>query len=551
MYSVVRKNFTVNILESTFEVICGNEKIFTFSARSSVPSEKEIDTDGDYISLAYCESGDMSQAVWTTQSSLWEKKEYRLNVSEDSLLYSIVVYGKGRVGKIEYFSGKAFGRRNGAYYQTAGYMLPMPVVGSQNHYYTMAEEGKIRIHLMTPPPFCFPFMTEDRDVFFGLGLVAKPGEHNFDGFSYKNTAGRFILSTDIMCAKNIDGSWETPAVLGCPGKDEWDVLGKYAEYYYENICDRQSSHKEKWWRGPLFCGWGEQAILAGKYGTDIYGAASQMAYTEMSRHLDKLGLCPSAIIIDDKWQRKYGESLPDEDKWPDMRGFTDDQHKKGRKVVLWFKCWNPEGLDDDECIKLYGLPVAADPTNPKYINRIENTIYKLLSSDEGCYNCDGFKIDFADCFPKNADIKTYEKEIGGTELVHRLIKLIRSSAKKVKSDALINCSGCHPYMADVTDEVRLHDYDDRLRSIRTYMSFRAKLYSIMLPDSLVDTDFPSFAGHRDTMEYIRLAPRLGVPDIYRISDTEQCVFTNEDRTEIKEIWDEYIKNLKSPSGRNG
>lgn len=544
MYSVIRNDFTVNIKASVFEIIREEEKLLVFSVRSAVSSEKESDIDNEILSLAFSEKDGIATAVWTSKSSVWDKKEYKLTVNEDSFLYSVSVFGNRRVSKIDYFSGKAFGRRNGVYYETAGYMLPMPEIGSQNHYFTMAEEAKIRIQLMTPPPFCFPLMTEEKDKWFGLGLVAKKGEHNFDSLTYKNISARFILSTEIMCKKEVAGVWETPAIFGCPGKDEWDVLKKYSEYYYDNICERQASYKARWWQGPFFCGWGEQAILAGKYGTDIFGAASQAAYTEMSEHLDALGLCPSAIIIDDKWQKNYGECLPDEKKWNDLRAFADEQHKKGRKVVLWFKCWNPEGLCDDECIKLWNLPVAADPTNPKYINRTEKTVYKLLSSDEGCYNCDGFKIDFADCLPANSEISTYEKGIGGVELIKRLILTIRNAAKKVKRDALINCSGCHPYMADVTDQVRLHDYDERLRSIKTYMGFRSKLYSAMLPDSLVDTDFPSFAGHKDTMEYVRFAPKLGVPDLYRISDTEQCVFTDKDRAEIKMIWDEYIKKIK-------
>ena len=97
----------------------------------------------------------------------------------------------------------------------------------------------------------------------------------------------------------------------------------------------------------------------------------------MSNRLDELDLHPTAMIIDDKWQGKYGELLPDPKKWPDMRAFVDSQHEKGRKVMLWVKVWNSEGLDADECLTLEQQPYAADPTNPKYQKRLRETVRKI------------------------------------------------------------------------------------------------------------------------------------------------------------------------------
>ena len=37
----------------------------------------------------------------------------------------------------------------------------------------------------------------------------------------------------------------------------------------------------------------------------------------MADTLDERGLRPSAIIIDDKWQKEYGTALPKPEKWPD------------------------------------------------------------------------------------------------------------------------------------------------------------------------------------------------------------------------------------------
>lgn len=40
----------------------------------------------------------------------------------------------------------------------------------------------------------------------------------------------------------------------------------------------------------------------------------ETVYNDMSEHLDRLGLRPTAIIIDDKWQKAYGTFLPDPEK---------------------------------------------------------------------------------------------------------------------------------------------------------------------------------------------------------------------------------------------
>lgn len=110
------------------------------------------------------------------------------------------------------------------------------------------------------------------------------------------------------------------------------------------------------------------------------------------------------MIIDDKWQKEYGTLEVDPNKWTDLRGFVDEQKAKGIHVLLWFKMWDSEGLPEDMCVKgVAPVPVMAnsanrpmtDPTNPKYREFLKKAIYHLLSSDEGCCNADGFKLDFA------------------------------------------------------------------------------------------------------------------------------------------------------------
>lgn len=542
---ISRKDFTVIIRNDSFEILVSDNRYFVFPAVSAVNADgcEDEDCDGT-LSCAISESGDITNIVWTSKSSIWDEKKYTLQIDKENFLYSVSVSGKGSVREVDYFSGKLSSGKSGAVYETSEYMLTQPRFGTDNHYFSMAEDNKISMQLMTPPPLCFPFKSEESAGWLGIGLTAENGEYNFDGFSYKNIGNRARFSVDVSGAEIKNREWHSPSVLGCGGKSEWEVLKKYAAFHYGNGCRPTEYKKEKWWYGPLFCGWGEQAILKWKYHTgDIYGAACEKVYNDISNHLSFLGLNVTALIIDDKWQKEYGTAMPDPEKWESLRAFTDREHSKGRRVLLWLKCWDDEGLPEEECIKKDGKPCGGDPTNPKYINRLKEIVRRLLSDGEGCFGCDGFKIDFADCVPTGEGIETFEPGVRGIELVKRLIKIIYDASKSAKADALVSCSGCHPYFADVTDMARLHDYDLRLRCVNKCMDFRAKQYEIMLPEALIDTDFPAFGCHTDTMNYLRFAPQIGVPDIYRISNTGECEFSNEDIAEIKEIWKKYSEKI--------
>ena len=87
--------------------------------------------------------------------------------------------------------------------------------------------------------------------------------------------------------------------------------------------------------------------------------------------LDANGVDPGIVVIDDKWQASYGDNEVDASKWPDLRGFVDRQHGRGRHVLLWLKAWDPEGVPVEECVRnAANRPTAVDPTNPAFVERL-------------------------------------------------------------------------------------------------------------------------------------------------------------------------------------
>lgn len=162
------------------------------------------------------------------------------------------------------------------------------------------------------------------------------------------------------------------------------------------------------------------------------------------------------IIIDAKWQKTFGGFEVDKEKWPDMRGFINACHKKGIHVILWIKAWDPQGLDDDECIIRKGESVSPDPTSDKYRKRLRKGLHYMLSPQSGCLNADGLKIDGTNCMPVGQDIIT-RGNVYGYELQYEYLRFVYENAKQAKSDALISLYTANPYFRDVCDMIRLGD----------------------------------------------------------------------------------------------
>lgn len=514
--------------------------VFELPARVAV--DVDGSTDNDLFEPSFRQEN--NRCVWTVQSSNWEKKEYSISVEGPAIVLRVKIRGKGKLGKLRYFpENRKVGQSLG--YEVSRYFVPVAAGGSKAlpQWCNTMESAAIKLGYMTPPLLAFPF----EGKFAGscaVGLAPKPGAYNIDSFSCQfATFEDGLFSTDFYGYTEVNGEYELPSITFTPGNDVYDALSGYSEWLYGfGGCHKiDRTNVPRWWMGPFFCGWGEQAYLNP---SNIFAGANQKDYNTMSSRLDELGLKPTVIIIDDKWQNSYGELLPDLKKWPDMRAFVDAEHAKGRRVLLWMKSWDNEGLRSEECVKSLCVPYCADPTSPIYKKRIQETMHRLLSSEPGCFNCDGFKVDFANCMPLGKNLVTYEHGVYGIELLKRLLTLIYQSAKAVKPDCLINTSCSHPYFAEVTDQCRLHDYNGQLRYLWEVREFRAKLFRAAFPGISIDTDDPYCTSKEQTLNYLRRSPELGIPVLYQLHGTERCPLTDEDFRDVAKIWKDYSLKLE-------
>jgi alpha-galactosidase len=157
------------------------------------------------------------------------------------------------------------------------------------------------------------------------------------------------------------------------------------------------------------------------------------------------------IIVDDGWQtldssRGYaftGDWEPE--RMPDMKGFVDESHKLGVKVMLWYAVpfmgknakaaarFKDKSLRFDERLGAYVL----DPRYPEVRQYLVDTYLRAIRE----WGIDGFKLDFIERFV--ADEQTVLEASGGRDYASvnaaadRLMTDVMGALKQVKPDVMI------------------------------------------------------------------------------------------------------------------
>jgi hypothetical protein len=258
------------------------------------------------------------------------------------------------------------------------------------------------------------------------------------------------------------------------------------------------------------------------------------------------------VVVDDRWQRAYGTAEPDESRWPDLRSWIAAQHAAGRRVLLWWKAWDPSGLPPAECVTdPAGTPIAADPGSPAYRARLRTIVTRLLGPDG--LDADGFKIDFTQRAPSGRALLRPGAPAGapwGIAALHRLLETIYRAAKAAKPGALIVTHTPHPGFGDVSDMIRLNDVLERDPSGAVVpavdqLAFRRAVAAAVLPRHLIDTDQWPIMNRSEWHAYAEAQPRLGVPALYYADRLDRSgeELTAGDLALVARTWAEYRRTL--------
>jgi hypothetical protein len=562
-YTYTAPGYTLVIDGARADVVLGGTTVAGLDVRSAVHQmngggETVCDAEPEaprFVGAMDTEEG--KRFVWQGRSVLWEEKLYTIDATPLRFVYRVRVKGRGRVDCVEYFSGDAGAPYFGSEYEfSSGFFPcpPQPWARGEDYTFKTSEDFHRDPILMVPPTFLYAFRTEGLARQLALGLAAAPGEHNFRSFDYRISrhewwASRFTLTAAMDGHTAVDGEWTAPHVVGYGAEDEYDAVRQYAEYYFSEggAQPPRRTVPPKFWHGPIACGWTQQHSENGFAERDQNGAR-ETVYADFLDRLHRAGLYPRCLIIDDKWQSQYGTCTADPEKWPDLRRFADARHAEGIRTLLWFKAFDPEGIPEEALAVTENGQRWLDVSHPAYLALLREIIRRVLSADEGCYNCDGFKIDNVNAFPVGRGFCTYSGKYG-VEYLYDFYRFFYETAKAVKPDALVNCSPCHPYFAACCDMVRLHDYNPNNRNCREDLARRAKICAAAMPGVLIDTDGTGINTNRDSLRWLLAQTGVGVPSLYCISPMSFGAALTEDEVRAAaQLWREYTLRVDRSYG---
>ena len=96
-------------------------------------------------------------------------------------------------------------------------------------------------------------------------------------------------------------------------------------------------------------------------------------------------------------------------------------------------------------------------------------------------------------------------------------------------------------MAEVADQIRLHDIHGETCDSCAIMGYRADIVKAVYPGITIDTDSGGVYSHRDFKNYMKYQPKIGVPDLYYLSSFCDVPMDENDYAIIREEWEEYSK----------
>jgi len=532
----------VNLFTASGEQIA---QLFVASSAHSTTGQDDTATLGPWEVEAAADEVTLSRSA---RSSVWAEKRITFRCTPARLSYEIALMGDGRLTDVHYFGGYYSGTvRWGSGFFSSGqqFLRGLSPEPNTDEAFRFAPAESATIDLMgvplpgrgdwffTPPPFCFAL--EHASGWLGLGVEAAPGTHQFTAFRYQGGRDSFHLSLSYEGQTTVSGAITLPAIGFDFAETPYAAIAGHCVVARARLGYPRPGPQAAWWRSPIFCGWGAQGYLAAREHGRYPDYARQEHYDRFLATLDRHGLDPGILVIDDKWQATYGENTADPEKWPDLPGFITAQHARGRRVLLWLKLWDPEGLPAEECVRnAAGLPLAADPTNPAYEARLRAEVRHMLG--HAGYDADGFKIDFSARVPSGPSLARHGAE-WGLELMRRCLAIIYSEAKRTKPDALVMTHTPHPYLADVVDMIRLNDVNMHTEIIAA-MNHRARVAALACPEALIDTDNWPVTNRASWRTYLRRQAGLGIPSLYYVDhiDSTGEPLEEEDYALLREIW---------------
>ncbi|UFU04469.1 hypothetical protein LQF12_07830 [Ruania suaedae] len=508
-------------------------------------------------------------------SSAWQEAAVVLSAGPDDVRIRAEVTGTGTLTTARVLGGSAVlpsGACGHFYSRTAGASMVTPNPTEPVQWERPATSASVlgilgdahpgRLHaVFSPPPLAVAI--GERDRWLSAWVRAGIEGCTFTEWRYEPLDSGFRFAFDYDAHTVVEGAFATPEIALRLTNDPWDCVGASQRDLVDSGLAPQPSARPAgtpdWWHEPIFCGWGAQCARArwgppgGPAADGVSGAAlaRQDVYDELLGTLASHDITPGTVVIDDKWQAEYGTAAVDTEKWPDLPGWIAGRHAAGQRVLLWWKAWDPEGLPAAECIlDPAGRPVAADPSNPAYRERLRRVVAHLLTPvADGGLGADGFKVDFTQRAPAGHHLRGTPGAPWGIAGLHALLAELYAATKTVRPDALVVTHTPNPLFAGVTDMVRLNDVLERdpagtFVPVADQVRTRARIAAAALPGLPLDTDQWPMPDREQWRGYTAAQPDLGVPALYyaeRIDGSGELL-TDDDYALVRGTWAQYQRD---------
>lgn len=513
--------------------------------------------------------GDDLVVALEQRSTVWDGRRVELRCRAAGVELTMTVTGSGPLGRVTLLGGNGrlptgaagtfrSGVDAGSLY-VPGPTEPVAFVRRPREPAQLGVVGDAdpgRLHgIFSPPPFALGLgraapdsVTQPPDGdWLALHLRADPRRCGFTQLRWSPLDGGALLELDHEGHTRVEGEWRSPTLVLTPVPTALDVLRTHRDDLVMHGLAPAGTPRPvvSWWRQPLFCGWGAQVELG-----DAARRSRADRYDDWLTTIADAGLDPGTVVVDDRWEARYGSGEPDPEQWPQMRAWIDEQHRRGRRVLLWWKCWDPAAAPAEECITTpTGSPVAVDPASPAYRRRLRRTIASMLGA-EGL-DADGLKVDFSQRAPSGATLlraPDADSEAWGVAALHLLLTEIYEAAVAARPDALVITHAVHPGFAGCADMIRTNDVlerdaDGEAVPVSEQLRARAAIVSASLPHHLLDTDQWPMPGRQEWLSYAHEQARLGVPALYYVDSVHGEAIDADDLREVAATWRDYRERL--------
>lgn len=497
---------------------------YGMSLLSAIDTPTQSDITHDCPKIVIVEQSDQEVLIrLTSDSSIWESKSHFYRLQNDRIDYWTTVQGQGDIERAYYFQGRFQKTPLACIPGFRQIFYPLPNF-LERQTFSAGEHVQFPVGI-TPwvtktirgsglhgAPLCLVMEDDDATHSLSLGLLTKAGDNHFEtvDFNYLDAQlsqnpdhciGTQALSAGYSGHLKVNGQWQSPTLVMRFQIGRTTAMTQYIEdlKQFGGMIERKHTYPD-WTYKPVFCTWHEQVAIGLHEGlTDELaspptlppgGLFQYCTQANCRKWLDILKtnqINIGSIIIDATWQTHSGNHYVDIAKFPDMRGFIEQCHAENIRVTLWANAWDVAGVPDDECMIVDGKPLAADPTNPAYLKRIDDFVQHMLGSDPNCLNADGIKLDGMTNVPHGPEVHSHTGT-SGFELARAMMEAWSNAIRKIKPQAALGLYTAFPYFSDIPDVLRTGDLYTVKGDPLSANRFRAQVIRYSMPDIAIDTD---------------------------------------------------------------